>query len=507
MSDTITPASSATAGSTAGPLSALSHPDQLFIGGEWLPPSTAASITLVSPSTEEVVGHVAEAAEADVDRAVAQARRAFDDGPWPRTSGAERAAVLRKIAARLVERGDDLARAWSLQVGIPYAHSSQMAAYFAGYFTFYADLAEQGFEEVRPSALGGSCVVVREPVGVTVAIAPWNAPLATMLLKVAPALAAGCTVIAKPSPETPLEALVLAECVAGAGLPEGVFSVLPADRAVSEYLVRKPEVDKVSFTGSTRAGLHIAQICAARMARMTMELGGKSAAIILDDAPVDKIVAGIMPNIIGLAGQQCAAFSRILVPANRREEIGQAIAAAFESVTVGDPFEAATQMGPIVTQRQYETVCGYIGKGRDEGARLITGGGRPGHLPKGWFVEPTLFDGVRNDMAIAQEEIFGPVAGIITYADEEEAIRIANDSRYGLSGAVFTEDNDRAYAVGRRIRTGNFTQNGRVIDFTLPYGGFKQSGVGREGGIEGLHSFTEVKSIFVPAPPSHLRTS
>lgn len=482
----------------------LAFPDRLFIGGDWTAPADEAAIEIVSPSTEEVIGRVAEAGIADVDRAVEEARDAFDNGPWPRTTGKERADVLRRIGTALAGRGDDLARAWSTQVGIPYVHSSQMAGYFAGYFDYYAGLAEQGFEELRQPQQGGTCVVVREPVGVAVAIAPWNAPLATMLLKVAPALAAGCTVIAKPSPETPLEALILAECIASVGLPDGVFSVLPADREVSEYLVRKPDVDKVSFTGSTRAGLQIAQICGGRMARMTMELGGKSAAIILDDAPIEQVVAGIMPNIIGLAGQQCAAFSRILVPAARRQEITEALAAAFRSVAVGDPFEAATQMGPIVTQRQWTTVCNYIDRGRAEGARVVTGGGRPSHLPKGWFVEPTLFDGVANEMAIAQEEIFGPVAAVIAYQSEEEAIAIANDSPYGLSGGVFTQDTDRAYAIGRRIRTGNFTQNGRVIDFTMPYGGFKRSGVGREGGIEGLNSFCEVKSIFLPQPPSHL---
>lgn len=482
----------------------LSNPDKLFVGGEWSPAAESGHFDLVSPSTEEVIGQVARAGEADVDRAVAAARRAFDNGPWPRTSGQERAAVLRRIAEEMLKRADDFARAWSLQVGIPYGHSRHMAGFFTGYFTYYADLAEQGFEEVRQPAQGGSCVVVREPVGVSACIAPWNAPLATLLLKVAPALAAGCTVIAKPSPETPLEALVLAECAAAAGVPEGVFSVLTADREVSDYLIRQPGVDKISFTGSTRAGLHIASVCAGRMARITMELGGKSAAIVLDDASVDKILGGIMPTLIGLAGQQCAAFSRILVPAKRKAEITEALAAAFRSVAVGDPFEETTQMGPVVTGRQHETVCGYIARGQSEGARLVTGGRRPSHLPRGWFVEPTLFDDVQNGMSIAQEEIFGPVGAIISYDSVDEAIAIANDSRYGLSGGVFTEDTDRAYAVGRRIRTGNFTQNGRVIDFTMPYGGFKQSGVGREGGVEGLHAFTEVKAVFLPHPPSHL---
>lgn len=484
---------------------ALTHPDKLFIAGEWATPATGARIDIISPSTEETVGSVAEASQADVDRAVAAARHAFDHGPWPRMSGPERAAKLREIADRLGARASDFARAWSLQVGMPLTHSEAVAGYFPAYFDYFAGLADQGFEEIRTPAQGGSCVVVREPVGVTAAIVPWNAPLATMLLKVAPALAAGCTIIAKPSPETPLEALLLAECIAEVGLPEGVFSVLPAHREVSDYLIRMKEIDKVSFTGSTGAGLHIASICGGRMARCTMELGGKSAAIILDDAKVETVVAGIMPNLVGLTGQQCAAFSRILVSRNRRDEITEALAAAFRAVRVGDAFDAATDMGPVVTSRQRDRVCSYIAQGTGEGARLVTGGGRPAHLPKGWFVEPTLFTDVSNDMVIARDEIFGPVGSIITYDDEEQAIAIANDSDYGLSGGVFTEDTDHAYAVARRIRTGNFTQNGRVIDFTMPYGGFKLSGIGREGGIEGLHSFTEVKTVFLPHPPSHLQ--
>lgn len=482
----------------------LSHPEKLFIGGEWVAPAGNSSIAIISPSTGELIGQVAEASQPDVDRAVTMARRAFDHGPWPRTTGLERAAILRRIGERLDARRGDFARAWSLQVGMPFTHASASSGAFKGYFDYFAGLAERGFEEVRKPLQGGSCVVVREPVGVTVAIVPWNAPLATMLLKVAPALAAGCTVIAKPSPETPLEAMLLAECAAEAGLPRGVLSVLPANRDVSDYLMRKPEVDKVSFTGSTAAGRHIAAACGGRMARFTMELGGKSAAIILDDAKIETVVAGIMPNLIALAGQQCAAFSRILVPRNRRDEVTGALTAAFQSVRVGDAFDPATQMGPIVSRRQLDRVCGYIARGSSEGARIVTGGGRPAHLQKGWFVEPTLFTDVTNDMVIAREEIFGPVGAIIAYDDEEEAIGIANDSDYGLSGGVFSEDTDRAYAVARRIRTGNFAQNGRVIDYTMPYGGFKQSGVGREGGTEGLHGFTEIKAVFLPCPPSHL---
>lgn len=483
----------------------LSQPLKLFIGGEWTSPSSDARIDIISPSTEELVGNVAEAGHADVDKAVAAARHAFDYGPWPQMSGDERADKLVAIAERIDARAMDFAKAWSLQVGMPYTHSGAAASFMRGYFDYYAGLARQGFEELRTPAAGGTCVVVREPVGVVAAVVPWNAPLATMLLKVAPALAAGCTVIAKPSPETPIEALLLAECIVEAGLPEGVFSVLPAHRETSDYLIRQKGVDKVSFTGSTAAGLHIASVCGSRMARITTELGGKSAAIVLDDANAETVVAGIMPTLVGLTGQQCAAFSRIIVPRARQEEMVGALAAAFEAVKVGDAFEETTDMGPVVTNRQLQRVCSYIEKGSAEGARVVTGGGRPEGLPKGWFVQPTLFDNVTNDMTIAREEIFGPVGSVIAYDSEAEAIAIANDSDYGLSGGVFTEDTDRAYAVGRQVRTGNFGHNGRVIDYTMPYGGFKLSGIGREGGVEGLHGFTEIKTIFLSEPPSHLK--
>jgi acyl-CoA reductase-like NAD-dependent aldehyde dehydrogenase len=476
----------------------LASPDKLFIGGDWSSSSASDVIEIISPSTEESVGHVAKATTADMDRAIAAARNAFDNGPWPRLSGPERAVYLRRIAEEMAKRADDFARAWSLQVGMPYTQSAATAPFMGGYYTYAADLADKGFEEVRKPLAGGHAIIVREPVGVVAAVVPWNAPLATLSLKVAFALAAGCVVIAKPSPETPIEALILAECIAAAGVPEGVFSVLTADRDVSDYLIRHEGVDKVSFTGSTAAGLHIASVVSGRSGRITTELGGKSAAIILDDADIGKVVEGIMPNLVGLCGQQCAAFSRILVP--------HALKGAVEEAVAGDPFAEATQMGPLVASRQQSRVLDYIEKGKAEGARVVTGGNRPAHLNKGWFVEPTLFTDANNDMTIAREEIFGPVGTIIPYDNEEQAIAIANDTNYGLSGGVFTQDIERAYAIARRIRTGNFGHNGRVVDYTIPYGGFKQSGVGREGGIEGLHGFTEIKTFFVQELPAHLKS-
>jgi aldehyde dehydrogenase (NAD+) len=483
----------------------LASPEKLFIGGDWSSSSGSDGIEIYSPSTEEKVGRVAAATTADMDRAVAAARNAFDNGPWPRLSGPERAVYLHRIAYEMKKRADDFARAWSLQVGMPYKSTSASAPFMSGYFTYFASVAEQGFEEVRKSLGGKHVVLVREPVGVVAAVVPWNAPLATLLLKVGAGLAAGCTVIAKPSPETPLEALVLAECVAAAGVPEGVFSVLTADREVSNHLISHPDVDKVSFTGSTAAGLHIASVVSGRSGRIVTELGGKSAAIILDDADVEKVVTGIMPNLVSMCGQQCAAFSRILVPQSLKGAVTDALTAAMQAIVVGDAFSETSQMGPLINKRQHGRVFDYIEQGKAQGAKLATGGARPSHLDKGWFIEPTLFTDASNDMSIAREEIFGPVGTVITYGSEEEAIAIANDSNYGLSGGVFTSDPDRAYAVGRRIRTGNFGHNYRVIDYTIPYGGFKQSGVGREGGVEGVHSFTEIKTIFMDELPSHLR--
>lgn len=483
----------------------LSCPDRLFVGGDWVEAIDGTPIELASPASEARFGAVAGAGPRDVERTVAAARKAFDHGPWPRLSGAERAVYLRRIGAELGKRSADLARAFALQVGVPHAGACQTAPAYERYFTHFADLAEGGFEEVRQPLGGGHCIVIREPAGVVAAIVPWNAPMATLALKVAPALAAGCAVIAKPSPETPLEALILAECTAAAGLPEGVFSVIPADRETSDLLVRHEAVDKISFTGSSLAGRHIAAVCGARMARVTTELGGKSAAIVLDDADAGQVVAGIMPTLIGLCGQQCAAFSRIIVPRHRSAEIGDALAAAMAAVVVGDPFDPASQMGPLISARQHERVFGYVGQAHREGARLLTGGVRPDHLPRGWFIAPTLFANADNTMTVAREEIFGPVAVIIPCDSEDAAVAIANDSPYGLSGGVFTPNPDRAYGIARRVRTGNFGHNGRTIDFTMPYGGFKQSGIGREGGIEGLHAFTETKALFMPELPSHLR--
>jgi acyl-CoA reductase-like NAD-dependent aldehyde dehydrogenase len=485
----------------------LAHPDQLFIGGRWIAPSTTNKLRLVSPVNDEQFFEVAEAGAVDMERAVAAARRAFDHGPWPRTSPAERARKMRALAQALERRAAPLESAWTAQIGMPTSMATGSVAGVVGILRYYADLAEKyPFEEARKSGGYTSqvAVVAREPVGVVAAIVPWNGPLMTLMMKLAPALAAGAVVIAKPSPETPLEAFMLAEAAEEAEFPEGVFNLLPANREVSDLLIRHPGVDKVAFTGSTAAGLHIAAICASRMARYTMELGGKSAAIVLEDFDPSRVGPMLAPLITMCCGQVCINYSRVLVPRKRYDDYVESLAESMRNTVVGDPRDPATWMGPMAMRRQLDKVLGYIDKGRAEGAQIATGGGRPKQLSAGCFIEPTVFAKATNDMVIAREEIFGPVTAVIPYDDEEQAIQMANDSDYGLSGGVYTDDTDRAYAIGRRIRTGNFTQNGREFDLTNPFGGFKKSGCGREGGVEAIDAYVELKSIFLPQRPSHL---
>ncbi len=485
----------------------IAHPDKLFIGGEWVVPATGARLRLVNPANEEQFIAVAEASTADMNAAVAAARTAFDSGPWPRMTPGERAAMMRAIGAGLTRRAADLDKAWTAQIGTPVKIASGSARSGPALLDYYAALAEgYKFEDVRTSNGHASkvAVVAKEPVGVVAAVAPWNAPLMTMLSKVAPALAAGCTIICKPSPETPLEMFLLAEAVEEAGLPAGVINILPADREVSDQLIRHPDVDKVSFTGSTVAGLHIASVCASRMARFTMELGGKSAAIVLDDYDPGKLGPALAPLVTLMTGQVCINNSRVLVPRARHDAYVESLAAAMAAVKVGNPLEEGIAMGPLAMKRQMDRVRTYIEQGKAEGARLATGGGRPADLNQGYFVEPTVFTGVDNDMTIAREEIFGPVTAVIPYDSEEQAIEIANASDFGLSGAVYTDDTDRAYALARRIRAGHYTQNGREFDLTNPFGGFKKSGVGREGGPEGIEPYLEIKTVFLPEAPSHL---
>jgi acyl-CoA reductase-like NAD-dependent aldehyde dehydrogenase len=473
--------------------------DQLLIGGEWVAPAGNQRIEVRSPATLEVVGSVPEGVEADIDAAVAAARRAFDSGPWPTTPPTERAKVIARFAELLAERVEDYKGVISSEMGAPPSTVEMMMYTPAkGALDVFTGLAETfPWEETRTGAFGMT-KVRREPVGVVAAIIPWNVPLFIAVNKVIPALMAGCTVVLKPAPETPIDSLMLGGLLVEAGLPEGVISVVPADREVSEYLVTHPGVDKVSFTGSTAAGRRVGSLATERLKRISLELGGKSAAIVLDD--VDLASSAFMIAFSGLmnSGQACVAQTRILAPRSRYDEVTEAITEAAKAFVVGDPADPATQLGPLVAERQRDRVEGYIEKGKSEGARLVLDGTRPAGLDKGWYVAPTVFADVDNKMTIAQEEIFGPVLSLLPYDTEEEALAIANDSDYGLAGSVWTSDVDHGYQIATKVRTGTYGINWYAFDMGSPFGGFKCSGIGREDGPEGLASFCELKSILMP---------
>jgi acyl-CoA reductase-like NAD-dependent aldehyde dehydrogenase len=494
---------------TAVPSAApIKHPDRFFINGSWMTPSSAARIDVVNSATEELFVRVAEAQKPDVDRAVAAGRQAFDRGPWPRLKHDERAAYLRAIARELESRADDLARIWTTESGVIHGIAQGGSRGLASVYDFYADLAETfPFEEERKPGLGSGNVglIVREPVGVVAAIIPWNAPASLIAYKCAPALLAGCTVILKSSPEAPGAAYVFAEACERVGLPPGVVNILTANREVSELLVRHPDVDKVTFTGSTAAGRKIASICGERIARCTLELGGKSAAVILDDFDIGRAAATISAYAGFLTGQVCSSLTRIVVTKKRHDAMVDALSASFSKVKVGDPYDATTGMGPLAMSRQRDRVEGYIAKGKAEGAKLATGGSRPKHLERGYFIEPTVFGNVDNRSTIAREEIFGPVLSVIAADSESGAVDIANDSIYGLNASVFTNDVERAYSTARELRSGTVGHNSFRTDFSIAFGGFKQSGIGREGGIEGLYPFLETKTVILDEEPAHRR--
>jgi len=471
--------------------------DAFYIDGGWARPSTGERIEVVSPSTEEPFGSTPAGREADIDAAVAAARRAFDAGPWPRMSLDERGEVLGRVVAYMRERGPLIGPYLSREIGGPMRMLQRGRDGSA--FLIEASLASAkaiGLVQRRDGALGPA-LVRYEPVGVVAAITPWNGPLHLLMMKFAPAMVAGCTMVAKPSPEAPLDAYILADACEAAGLPPGVFNLVPGGRETGEYLVSHPGIDKVAFTGSTAAGRRIGEICGRDLKRFSLELGGKSAAIALPDASPETLASYAVP--MGLAfnnGQACAALTRILVPRARQDEFIAALDAAVASLTVGDPLDPEIHVGPVIAERQRQRIEGLIASAHEQGARLIRGGGRPKGLSRGWYVEPTLFSDVDNAMTIAREEVFGPVGVVIPYdGGPEEAIAIANDTPYGLAGAVFTEDLAQGYEVAKRIRAGTFGVNNFVIDPLLPFGGFKASGVGRENSHEGLRSYTEVKTV------------
>ena len=492
--------STGSTGSTFDPQQALSQHvlKNFYIGGDWVTPQSDRKLELVSPVTEETFLTVPEASEKDVDRAVRAAREAFDRGPWPRMSPQERGKFVTAIGEELKKRLPLLTSVWTAQVGAPQGFASYVVTHGPQIFEFYGQLgAKANFTETR-DVIGGKAAVIREPVGVAAVITPWNAPLPLISYGVAAGLVAGCTIVAKPAPETPLEAQILAECAQAVGLPPGVFNVVPAGREVGDYLINRPEVDKISFTGSVAAGKHIAEVCAKRLARYTLELGGKSPAVIMDDADLSNALGAIVPFSMPMTGQICFSLTRVLASKKRHDEVVDAYSQAVKNIVVGDPWKADTQMGPLAMKRQLDRVMGYLDKGRKEGATLVTGGGRPKDMNRGYYVEPTIFTNVDSDMTIAKEEIFGPVVAVMPYENEEDAIRIANASTYGLSGAVFTKDPEKGLALARRIRSGNITVNGLNLQVSVPFGGFKQSGVGRVGGPEGLEGYQEIKTVYLP---------
>lgn len=473
--------------------------DQLYLAGEWTAPSTDRKLKLTSPSTEEPIGEVPEATETDVDRAVAAARSAFDDPHgWANWPVEERARVIRRFADALDKRGEHTARLVSSQNGMPISMALAVEGAFpAVALRYYADLVtSKGIEERREGVFGRATRVHHEPVGVVAAIVPWNFPEALAFVKIAPALAAGCTMVIKPSPETVLDSFVMAEAAEEAGLPAGVLNIVPAGREVGAYLVAHPGVDKVGFTGSTEAGRRIGETCGGLLRPVTLELGGKSAAIVLDDADLTAHATEFVDATLQNNGQTCYLCTRILVPRTRYAQVVDAITDIVRSLRVGDSLDPATQVGPLVSARQRTRVEDYIAKGRAEGGRITTGGGRPAGRDKGFFVEPTVFADVSNTHTIAQEEIFGPVLAVIPYDSEHEAVAIANDSPFGLGGSVWSEDADRAMDVARRVRTGGLGINYYSHDIGSPFGGVKASGLGREQGPEGLAAYQATKTIY-----------
>jgi acyl-CoA reductase-like NAD-dependent aldehyde dehydrogenase len=469
----------------------------VYIDGAWRTPHHEDVLEVVSPWTEEVVGRVCTCDRQDVDLAVRAARGAFDEGEWPRRSVEERTAVLERAIALLEPRAPEIARIVTSELGQPITISSVGVPRALQTGRYFLDIAATvPSHEIRRGAI--TAAVVREPVGVVAAIAPWNGPFSMAVTKVVPALAAGCTVVFKPAPETPLDVFYLAEALAEVGLPDGVFNLVVGGRDVGEALVSHPGVDHVTFTGSTSTGRGIGAVCGQHLKRVQLELGGKSAALILEDADLDAAAPSLAFGAFYNSGQICLAFSRVLAARSRYAEVVDRLVTSANAMTLGDPFDPQTKLGPLVSRGQRDRVEAYIAAGHADGARLVRGGQRPPHLPRGWYVEPTIFADAANDQRICREEIFGPVVAVMPFDDIDEAIAIANDSDYGLHGGVFTNDADAALRIARSVRTGSFSVNMCAYNVEAPFGGMKASGVGRDTGREGFESFLEFKTINLP---------
>lgn len=476
---------------------------EFFIDGQWVAPEGTDTVTILNPATEEVSGSFVDGTNADMDRAVAAARTAFDRGPWPRMAPTERAEIIMRATQNLRRYNDEMAHTLTAEMGSPISQSlgAQMPV-AVDVFEYYASLASTyEWEARRPTYDAGNAgyeiIVRQEPVGVVAAIIPWNGPQIVAAMKIGPALISGSTVILKPAPEATLNFIQFANAFKEAGLPEGVLNIVPAGREVGEYLVTHPGVDKVTFTGSTDAGRRIGSLCGSLIRRVTLELGGKSAAILLDDVNLDTAIEALVGPMMFISGQACNAQTRILAPRSRYEEVIDAMVSTISAVPFGDPRDEATFVGPLASSRQRDRVESYLALGKKEGANVAMGGGRPSDYPKGWYTDKTIFRDVDNSMRIAQEEIFGPVYVVIPYDDTNDAISIANDSPYGLAGSVWTEDEAAGIEVARQIRTGGLGVNYYNLDAASPFGGFKNSGIGRERGLEGLSAYLETQSILV----------
>lgn len=472
--------------------------DSFFINNQWVPPASDRRFALINASTSEEIGTVPEGTEADMDAAVAAARKAFAASGWSDAAPADRAVVMERFMGALAKRSEEIARTVSIQNGMPLSTSRPLEGGFSvGLVQYYAELARSmGQPDVRPSQMGKETLVERTPIGVVAAIIPWNFPVTLALSKIAPAMAAGCTMVIKPSPGTVLDSYVLAEAALEAGVPAGVLNWVAAERDAGAYLIGHPGIDKVAFTGSTAAGRSIARSCGELLRPVTLELGGKSAAIVLDDADVGAFIEGVPFASMLNNGQTCFNGTRVLAPKSRYAEVVDALADFAASLVVGDALDPATQLGPMASSDHRDRVESYIAIGKDE-ARLISGGGRPKDTNRGWFVEPTIFADVENSARIAREEIFGPVLAVISYDGEDEAIRIANDSPFGLGGSVWSSDSAHATDVARKVATGTVGVNGYLPSIGSPFGGIKASGMGREFGPEAINAYQNTKSIYV----------
>ena len=475
--------------------------DALFIDGEWARPTAGGLVEVISPSTEEPIATAALAGPHDVERAVSAARAAFDSGPWPGLTADDRAGVLLRMADGIAARATDFDYLGGAEVGAIVAMAQGFRASAESLLRYHAEAIRRYPTSELVTGLFSAAEVRRVPVGVCAVVVPWNAPLSIAMFAVAPALATGCTVVLKSPVETPLAVYELGDIASEAGLPPGVLNIICADREVSETLVRHRSVDKLSFTGSTEVGRRIGAIAGERLVPATLELGGKSAAIVLDDADPAETALALAPLTMLNSGQACTNVTRVLIPRRRHDEFADALAAVVAAFTVGDPFDPATFVGPVISERQRARIERYLASSQAEGARVLVGGGRPTHLPRGYYIEPTLYDRVDNGMTIAREEIFGPVVAVIDHDGDDDAVALANDSDYGLSGNVWSPDPVRARAVAMRVRTGNIGVNGNFLDWAVPFGGMKQSGLGRQFGRFGLDSFHEVQAIHQAPQP------